>query len=611
MPCLPILTRSLAALGAAVALLATPLAAQDYRHGLSTFGELKYPADFKHFDYVNPDAPKGGKIALVSSSGLNTFDSFNPFILKGDAAQGLDGLFDTLMVRAADEPDAVYGLVARDAAIAPDRMSVTFRLRPEARFSDGSPVTADDVVFSFETLKSKGHPTYGITMRDIAKAEAIDAHTVRFTFTGSQTRDLPLIAAGLPVLSKAYYTAHDFAQTSLVPPLGSGPYLISDSRSGSHVTYSRRKDYWAKDLPVARGLANFDEVRFEYFRDRTAALEALKSGAYDFREEFTSRDWATAYDIPAMREGRMKRLTIPDANPSGAQGFFINTRRAKFSDVRVRKALDYAFDFEFANKTLFYGLYKRTASFFENSDMKAAGPPTPDELKLLEPYRAKLPPEVFATPYTSPVTDASGFDRQILKQAAQLLDAAGYKLKGRRRVSPAGEPLEIEFLIFEPTFERILGPYVRNLTAIGVGATIRRVDAAQYQRRLKSFDFDIISARFVMRLTPGLELRNYWGSAYATTDGSLNYSGIHDPVIDALIEKIITARTRAELVTATHAVDRVLRASHYWVPHWYKAVHHIVYWDKFGFPKTPPKFASGAPDTWWYDAEKAGKLKSN
>ncbi len=588
----------------------TPLAAEEFRHGLSVFGDLKYPADFKHFDYVNPDAPKGGRFSTYGGP-LNSFDSFNPFILKGDAASGLSMLFDTLMERSGDEPDAMYGLVAKEVAVAKDGKSVTFRLRPEAKFSDGTAITAEDVAFSFDTLKAKGHPSYRIMMRDVTKAEVLDPHTIRFVFTGELTRDLPSIVAGLPVLSKAYYTKHEFDQTTLEAPLGSGPYLIADFRPGAQITYKRRDDYWAKDLPINRGTCNFDEIRFEYYRDRTAALEGFKAGVYDFREEYTARDWSTGYEVPAMRDGRMKKIVLPDANPSGAQGFFFNTRRAKFADPRVRKALDYAFDYEFTNKNLFYGLYQRTNSYFENSDMKAEGLPSPAELALLEPFKDKLPKAVFEEPYNSPVSDGSGTDRKLLREAARLLDEAGCKMKDRVRVCPNGEVLEIEFLIYEGTFERVIAPYIKNLQAIGVPASIRRVDSAQYQRRVKAFDFDVVTSRFVMRLTPGNEMRNYWASENANVEGSVNLAGIKDPVVDALLDKVVEAKSREELVAATRAIDRVLRAGHYWVPQWYKASHHIAYWDKFSGPETKPKYSRGAPDTWWYDAEKAAKVKPN
>jgi ABC-type oligopeptide transport system, periplasmic component len=587
---------------------ASGVAADEARHGLSAFGELKYGPDFQHFDYVNPNAPKGGRLAHIGPAATITFDSFNPFILRGDAAQGLDLLFDSLMVRAMDEPDAVYGLVAKTAKLAPDRRSVTFQMRPEAKFSDGSPLTAEDVVFTFETLKTKGHPHYRILLRDVVRAEALGPHEVRFVFQGENLRDLPLTVATLPILSKAYYATREFDQTTLEPPLGSGPYRISDFKQGSYTTFKRREDYWAKDLPVNRGRYNFDEIRYEYFRDRTAALESLKAGAYDLREEFTAKDWATSYDIPQVKDGRIVLLTLPDESPSGAQGFFLNNRRAKFSDRRVRKALDYAFDFEWTNANLFYSLYTRTASYFENSEMKATGKPSPEELALLEPYRDQLPPEVFDEPYVPPVSDGSGSDRRLLRTAAKLLEEAGWELKGNQRVNKNGEVLSIEFLVYEPTFERVIAPYIKNLKSLGIDAYIRRVDPAQFERRVKAFDFDIITQRFSMRLTPGAELLNFFGSEAADTEGSFNRAGIKNPVVDALAQKALEARTREELVTAIRALDRVLRAGHYWVPQWYKASHHIAYWNKFGRPETKPKYDRGIVDTWWYDAEKASKL---
>ncbi len=586
------------------ALLLATTADAEPRHGLSIFGELKYPPDFTHFDYVNPDAPKGGRLAMVGSGGTKTFDSFNNFILKGDAAQGLGYLFDSLMTRAQDEPDAVYGLIADSAEVAPDKKSVTFHLRPEAKFADGTPVTVDDVIFSFETLKEKGHPSYKLSLRDVDKAEALDAHTVRYTFKGDLTRDLPLIVAELPVLSKAFYTTHTFEESSLDRPLGSGPYEIADFKPGTFVSYRRRPDYWAKDLPVNHGRFNFDELRYDYFRDRRIELENLFSGTFDFREEFTSLDWATAYtDVPAVKDGRIMRLSLPDEQPSGAQGFFINTRRVPFNDKRVREALALAFDFEWSNKNLFFNLYKRTQSFFENTDMKASGLPSADELKLLEPYRDKLPPEVFGEPYTPPVTDGTGRNRDNLKRALDLLTAAGY--------GPDGKKLTVEILSFEEGFDRIIIPYLNNLKSIGVNASLRRVDPAQYERRMKAFDFDLTTQRYALRLTPGVEIKTYWGSEAAGLDGSFNLAGIKDPVVDALIAKVIEAKSRAELLTATHAIDRVLRAGHYWVPHWYKAAHTVAFWNKFSRPKVQPKYDPGVIDTWWYDAAKAAKLTKN
>lgn len=578
-------------------------------HGLSAFGRLKYGPDFKHFDYVNPEAPKGGRLAMIGTAGRITFNSFNGYIIKGDAAQGLSLLFDSLMVRAWDEPDAVYGLVAHSAEVADDRSAVTFYLRPEARFADGSELTAHDVVFSYQLLKEKGHPAYALSLRDVVKAEALDEHTVRYVFSGGNTRDLPLIVAQLPIFSKAYYTKHDFEESSLEPPLGSGPYEIADFKQGTFVTYRRRKDYWGWDLPVNRGRYNFDELRYEYYRDRTAEFEALKAGAYDLREEFTSKSWATEYDIPQVRSGRLKRLTLPDGSPSGAQGFFINLRRDKFADRRTRLALDYAFDFEWTNKNLFYGLYKRTESFFENSDLKAKGEPGEAELTLLAPYRDKLPPEVFGPAYVPPRSDGSGQDRRNLRTASKLLREAGWVIRNGRRVNAkSGEPLTIEFLIFSPTFERVIAPYVKNLKILGIDASIRRVDPSQYEERVKSFDFDITTQRYVLNPTPGPEMRNFWGSQSARTKGSFNLAGIASPVIDALIEKMLAASSRSELRTAAHALDRVLRAGHYWVPHWYKAEHHLAFWDKFSWPETKPAYNRGVIETWWYDEAKAAKL---
>ncbi len=596
---------------AAVFALTTPGLA-DARHGLSIFGELKYPADFKHFDYVNPNAPKGGRMVTMGTGGASTFDSFNAYIQKGDAAQGLEFLFDSLMARANDEPDAAYGLLASSADVAADGMSVTFNLRPEAKFSDGTPVMADDVAASFTMLKEKGHPSISLTLRDVTAAEVIAPQTVRYTFSGSLTRDLPLIVATLPVFSKAFYASQAFDETSLKPPLGSGPYKIKDFAPGTHVTYTRRDDYWAKNLAVNVGRFNFDELRYDYYRDRNIELESLKSGQFDYREEFTSVNWATAYDIDAVRQGRLVKDTLPDDRPSGAQGFFINTRRDKFKDVRVRQALDLAFDFEWSNKKLFYGLYQRTSSFFENSDMKATGKPSAEELALLEPFKDKLPPAVFDEPYTPPVTDASGNNRDNLKKARDLIQAAGWAPGADRLLrNSRNETLDVEILLFEPAFERIAGPYTENLKKIGVNASIRRVDPAQYERRMKSFDFDVSTQRYSLRLTPGVELRAYWGSDAAKLDGSFNLAGITDPVIDAMIDKIMAAKSRAELVTATRAVDRILRVGHYWVPHYYKASHTVAFWNKFSRPTTKPKYDPGVIDTWWIDKDKAAALAAN
>jgi microcin C transport system substrate-binding protein len=601
-----------ASLGAGAFLFAGPLATPpshaEAKHGLSAFGDLAYPADFRNFAYVNPEAPKGGSFTLVGWGGVTTFDSLNNFILKGDAAQGLELLFDSLMTRAADEPDAVYGLVADSAEVAPDGMSVTFTLRPEAKFADGSPLTAEDVVYSFEALKEKGHPLFAQMLADVAKAEALDSHTVRYTFKGTLTRDLPLTVAGLPILSKAYYATRDFAETTLDPPLGSGPYTVGDVKQGRSITYKRNPDYWAKNLPVNRGRFNFDEIKFEYFRDRTASMEAFKAGTYDFREEFTSKVWANEYDFPAIRAGKVKKEVMPDETPSGTQGYFLNTRREQLKDPRVRRALDLAFDFEWTNRNLFYGLYDRTESFFENSTMKAKGEPSPEERELLENLGVPVQPEALGPAYLPSKTDGSGNIRDKLQEAGKLLDEAGWIIKNGVRVNDKGERLKLEILNFEPAFERVMAPFVKNLQLLGIDASMRMVDPAQYQRRMKSFDFDITTERYVMRNTPGVELRSYFGSDAAKMDGSLNLSGISDPAVDALIEKVIGAKSRAELETAASALDRVLRAGRYWVPHWYKASNNIAYWDKFSRPATKPRFDRGVLDTWWHDGAKAAKL---
>jgi microcin C transport system substrate-binding protein len=591
-----------------LACLSTPAGAAERKHGLSAFGDLAYPADFSHFAYADPDAPKGGNFSLIGWGGVTTFNSLNNYILKGDAAQGLELLFDSLMVPAADEPDAVYGLVAESGEIADDGKSVTFYLRPEARFSDGTPLTAEDVVFTLDALKTKGHPIFRQTLQDVVGAEALDPRTVRYSFQGELVRDLPLTVAALPIFSKAYYSNRPFEETTLEPPLGSGPFLVDRIAQGRNIVYRRNPEYWAKDLPVNRGRWNFDKIRYEYFRDRTAGMEAFKAGTYDFREEFTSKVWATEYDFPAIRAGRVKKEVLPDETPSGTQGFFLNTRRDYLKDPLVRKALDLAFDFEWTNRNVFYGLYERTQSFFENSPMKAEGEPSEAERALLNGLSVPVSAEALGPAYLPAKSDGSGQDRNLLMQAGKLLDEVGYTVKKGVRVGPDGEPLKLEILTFEPTFERLTAPYVKNLKLLGIDARIRMVDPAQYQQRLKNFDFDITTQRYVMRNTPGVELRSYFGSQAAKMDGSLNLAGIDDPAVDELIERILAAKSREELETAARALDRVLRAGHYWVPHWYKASHTVAYWDKFSRPETKPRFDRGILDTWWYDEPKAAKL---
>ncbi len=589
------------------------------RHGLSIFGDLKYPAGFKHYDYVNPDAPKGGKIATTGVLANDSFDSFNAMILKGDAAQGIAGyvrenvsslIYDSLMDKAQDEPDSYYGLVAESVDIAADGRSVTFKLRREAKFADGTPVTAADCVFSFTSLKEKGYPSFGILLRDVAKAIAVDAHTLRYEFSGDQVRDLPTTVASLPILPKAFYDTHKFDETWLDKPLGSGPYAIGNFSQGTFVSFTRRPDYWARDLNVVRGRWNFDEIRFDYFRERAASLEGIKSRVLDLREEFTSRDWATGYDIAAVRESRLLRRVLPDDNPSGTQGFWLNTRLPKFADPRVRRALDLAFDYEWTNKNIFFGSYKRTHSFFENSKLKAMGKPDAAELALLEPFRDKLPASVFGEAYVPPVTDGSGADRKMLSEASKLLTEAGFIQKDGKRLTKTGEPFTIEYLTYDPSSERYLGGFVQNLQRLGIEMTIRKVDSAQYQQRQKSYDYDMITARFTLSTTPGPELKNMFGSEAAAVNGTQNLAGINAPVIDALIDKIVTAKSRDELNIAARALDRVLRVGHYWVPNWYKGSHTIALWDKFGWPEKKPPYERGILDTWWFDAAKAAKLKT-
>jgi len=591
-----------------LAFLVTPALAEP-RQGLSAFGDLKYPPDFKHFDYVNPDAPKGGRLASRGTLAIDTFDSFNNYILKGNPAQNLELLFDTLMVRANDEPDAVYGLVAKSADLAPDKKSVTFQLREEARFSDGSKLTAEDVCDTFRLISTEGNERIRIVIRNVEKCEVLSPYEVRYSFKGENTRDLPLMVAELPILSKAYYAKVDFTKSTLDPPLGSGPYKIGDYKQGEYVSYRRRPDYWAADLPVNKGRYNFDEIRMEYFKDRTALVEALKAGVLDLHEEMTSRDWATAYNTKSVAEGRLIKEVLPDGTPSGAQGFYLNMRRDKFKDIRVRKALDLAFDFEWTNANLFYGSYKRTASFFENSPLKAEGKPSPEELKILEPFRKDLRPEVFDEVYVPPVSDGSGQDRKLLRQAAQLLTEAGWTRKGTELENAKGEKLTIEFFIDDPASERFIAPFVKNLKLLGIGATMRNIDPAQLEERMKDFDFDIEMVRLVGGQTPGVELRGSLGSESANAKGSYNLSGIASPVVDALIDKMIAAQSREELLFTGRALDRVLRAEHIWIPQWSKASHWIVRWDVFERPKIKPDYDRGILDTWWINADKAKTLK--
>jgi microcin C transport system substrate-binding protein len=576
------------------------------RHGLSTFGELAEKPDFEHFGYVNPQAPKGGIITLTTQA--PTFDSLNGYILRGNPAQGLSLNFDSLLTQSLDERDAYYGLVAKSVRVSADKLTYRFLLRPEARFHDGSPLTAEDVAFSLNILKTKGHPVIAQMLRDLSSAEPEADHTLVVRFNPGRTRDLPLIVAGQPIFSKKYYSNRAFEETTLEPPLGSGAYKIGAFEQGRFNIFERVPNYWGKDLPVNVGQANFDKVRFEYFSDSNVSFEGFKGGAYTLRVEDTARIWATGYDFPAMRDGRVKRETFPAHRIPGIQAWFFNTRRDSFKDPRVREALAYAFDFEWTSRNLMYDAYKRITSFFENSELQAKGAPDEAEIALLEPFRSRLPAEAFGEAVLPPVSDGSGQDRNLLRKASELLTAAGCSRKDNALRLPDGKPLEIEFLYPYPLFERITQPFIKNLKLLGISARMRVVDAAQYKQRLEDFDFDAVVDNLVMAFSPGEELRSYFGSEAAKLHGSRNLVGISDPVVDALVEKALLANSRAELVTVCRALDRVLRAGKYWVPHWYSPVDRIAYWDIYDRPSRMPKYEVGYVSTWWFDEAKARKI---
>ncbi|MFU8882591.1 MAG: extracellular solute-binding protein [Rhodobacterales bacterium] len=583
-------------------------------HGISTFGDLKYPEGFAHFDYVNPDAPKGG---TFSTWGFGTFDSVTPYILKGNAASLATVFFDTLMTGSLDEPDAMYGLVAHTIEYPESREWATFYMRPEARFSDGTPVTAHDVVFSYEVLRDKGRPAYRVLFRDFQSVEALDDHSVKFTFQpDGALRELAMSAAGLPIFSRTYYENRDFAESTLEAPLGSGPYRLSRVDAGRSIRYERRDDYWAKDLNVNVGQNNFDFLQVEYFADYTTAFEAFKAGAYMYREEFMSLLWATGYDFPAVQSGAVKVETLPDGRPAGTQGFWFNLRRPVFEDPRVRQAIGMAFNFEWSNESLFYGIYSRTDSFWENSTMQAEGMPSAAELALLEPLRADIPEAVFTEPAFSPAESnpANVADRRALREAGRLLDEAGWTVGGDGiRVNNTGDRLRIEVLNDSASFERIINPYVENLRRLGVDAVYTRVDPAQSQEREKSFDFDIVTRRYSMSQTPGIELRGIFGSDAADAEGSNNIAGVSNPAVDELIRTIENATSREDLETAVSALDRVLRAMHIWVPQWYKGEHNIAYFDMYERPytDTPPPNGMGELSIWWFNPEKAQALRAS
>jgi len=605
-----------AALAGALPISRPALASEDTRHGLSVFDDLKYPANFSYFDYVDPEAPQGGTLRFGPPSWAynqnpNTFNTLNGFVLKGEAPPRIELTFTSLMTRAVDEPDAVYCLAARSVGIEEAGNAYRFALREEARFHDGTPVRAEDVVFSLTTLKAHGHPLLSQTIKEMSGVEAADPGTVIVRFSGKQTRQLPLYVATLPIFSKAWWDGRDFAAATLEAPLGSGPYKLGKFEVGKFIELDRVADWWGNDLPVVKGHFNFARIRIDFFRDRTIAFEAFKKGDVRFHEDFFSKVWATGYDFPAHNDGRVKKREFPDNRPAGAQGWFFNTRRQKFADPRTREAIGLAFDFEWSNANLFFGLYQRTHSFFENSEMMATGLPGPEERALLEPFRDTLPAEVFGEPWLPPVSDGSGRDRRLLRQADTLLREAGWARRDGLLHGPDGKPFEIEFLSNSPAFERILQPYIGNLRRLGVTGSIRLVDASQYQSRLDGFDFDVVGRRFALSATPDEGVRQYWSSAAADTPGSSNLAGIKHPAIDALIEKMIHATSRAEMTFAARALDRVLRAGRYWVPNWYKPVHTVAMWDEFGWPDKKPRYDFPVETTWWYDKEKAAKLDSS
>ncbi len=595
---------------AVVTLSGAPLAAQETAsttHGIAMHGDLKYPAGFRNFDYVNPDAPKGGDIKLAATG---SFDNLNGFIVKGVAAAGVGFIYDTLLTSSDDEPFSEYGLLAESITVPDDRSWIEFNLRPEARWHDGMPVTPEDVIWTFNTLLEKGQPFYRFYYGNVDKVEKTGERSVKFSFIPGENRELPLIMGQLTVLPKHYWETRDFDKTTLEPPLGSGPYRIKEVDAGRSITVERVADYWGKDLAVKRGFNNFETITYDYYRDSNVMLEAFKAGAFDYRNENSSKAWATEYDIPAVEDGFLKKASIAHQRSSGMQGFAFNTRRDKFKDKRVRQALAYAFDFEWSNEHLFYGQYARTRSYFDNSELAATGLPSPEELALLEPYRGRIPDEVFTEEYNPPKSDGSGNIRKNLRQASKLLRDAGWEIKDGKRVNnETGEVLDFEVLLISPLFERIVLPFAQNLEKLGVKVSVRTVDTAQYVRRLDTYDFDVIVSSFGQSLSPGNEQRSMWGSQVANMEGGRNYIGINDPVIDALIEKLIAAPDRKALVTATRALDRVLQWGQWLIPHWHIKYDRIAFWNKFGRPDITPSHGNQFM-AWWIDPIKETALKN-
>ncbi len=566
-------------------------------HALSLFGDVKYPKDFQHFDYVNPNAPKGGRIRL---SAIGGFDSFNPFIVKGEPANGLGFMYDTLLTGSSDEASTDYGLLAEKVEVPEDYSWVTYTLRAEARFHDGTPVTAEDVIFSLNVLKEKGQPLFRFYYANIEDAKALDARTVKFIFNEAGNRELPQITGQLPVFPKHYWDGRDFAQSTLDAPLSSGPYRIKEYEVNRYIALERVPDYWGADLPVNKGRYNFDEIRFDYYRDTEVTLTAFFADEFDVRLENTAKNWATKYDVPMVESGQIRKLVLEDKIPARTQAFFFNLRKDKFQDRRVREAIGLAFNFEWLNKFIFFDQYLRINSFFEKSELAAKGLPQGAELAFLGPYRGQLPKELFTEEFRLPETDGSGTYRKNLVRALELLREAGWSLiDGKMTDDATGEELTIEFLLVQPGLEKVVQPFLRDLERIGITGSIRIVGSAQYERRLENRDFDMIIYGVQQSLSPGNEQREYWGSEAADRPGSRNLAGIKNPIVDALIEEIIFAKDRAELVAASQAMDRVLLWQHYLIPQWYSPGWRYAIWDRVAMPKNLPPYTPGDFTIWW------------
>jgi microcin C transport system substrate-binding protein len=588
----------------------------DWVHGSALGGEPRLAAGFPHFPYVNKDAPKGG---AVRQAVAGSFDSFNPIAAKGEPAPGLAEVYETLMTPSQDELDisSQYGLLAEATKYPDDFSSVSFRLNAKAKWQDGQPVTAEDVVWSFENI-TKVNPIYKSYFANVTKAEKTGDREITFTFDAKGNRELPHIMGQLPILPKHWWEGKDtsgkqrnIAETTLEPLMASGPYKVKSFEAGRYVTYGRDENHWGKDLNVNIGKSNFDELRYDLYRDETVMMEAFKGDAYDYRLERVSRNWATAYtDLPAKKNGTLILEEYPSKATGRMQAFVPNLRRDKFKDMRVRRALDYAFDFETTNRTAFFGIYQRIESYFAGTELAASGLPSPEELTLLEPLRGKIPDTVFTAPYVSPVGGDNDKMRTNFREALKLLKEAGWVLKGTTLVNEkSGQPFTIEFLSQSSVDERFVLPFQANLERIGIKLDMRVVDSSAYQERLRKFDYDMIGFAWGQSLSPGNEQRNYWGTSSRDLEGSRNFAGISDPAIDALIDKVIFAPDRNALIVATKALDRVLMANHFVIPQWFSEFDRYVYWDRFGRPAKLPEFAFGFPDVWWYDAEKAARIK--